>query len=602
MAEVAVKKRGRPKKVVGATEDERVIVRVLEAAAAAENTPTSVTKGIATAVAGKSKSKAASTTTSTAAKKATTATATAAKTKESTTIPAESKKATSTTTTATTTRKRVAKNSTSRPADTDTTKSIATPAKTESRGENATTAQIDSEEPIVTTSAKHLPVAEAKTSAAESKKLPVQEDASVLVSAPRSTPKATTTTSTVLKSKKTTATSAAKGKDALPQRVQVNGKSEDEVRLRLSTILQQAQAFSKHSDDLHRSLLELVSEREGGLLSNSKAATITVEPVAATSVSNELKHEQERTQAQENQTPAVTIAIASNGNQSEEQTQLEIELKDVQAQQVPTSVPVSAAAPPQTETPPTPSLVSVSQSPEAIEIVVDSVTLTDADSYPTEIKAESLPEEHNGVETKATHPVATAPTIYISSASMPLPTPQSWWSRPRYVLPASTVTALAARGINTNTTQQQQGRQAVGSGSGGDSVSGRGGGVSLPSHGPKPIPPKRPSEIPLDKLKKDPKYRELSRRWTTIMVALPVAIVSSYVLWERCEYPPLYLCVGVQLPRCFPMPLFLLLLYQLVKLVCVIADGVARVDQEQQAYRKAKEAKDRLGLEADRSS
>lgn len=41
-------------------------------------------------------------------------------------------------------------------------------------------------------------------------------------------------------------------------------------------------------------------------------------------------------------------------------------------------------------------------------------------------------------------------------------------------------------------------------------------------------------------LKRDPKFRELSSRWTRIIVALPIAIVTSYYLYQRRDEQRLY--------------------------------------------------------------
>lgn len=42
--------------------------------------------------------------------------------------------------------------------------------------------------------------------------------------------------------------------------------------------------------------------------------------------------------------------------------------------------------------------------------------------------------------------------------------------------------------------------------------------------------------MPLEQLKKDPAYRALARRYSSLIVALPFAIVSSYFLYGRCEW------------------------------------------------------------------
>ena len=38
-------------------------------------------------------------------------------------------------------------------------------------------------------------------------------------------------------------------------------------------------------------------------------------------------------------------------------------------------------------------------------------------------------------------------------------------------------------------------------------------------------------------LKSDPKFKSLSRKWTSVMVALPIALYTTWVLLERCELP-----------------------------------------------------------------
>ena len=41
-------------------------------------------------------------------------------------------------------------------------------------------------------------------------------------------------------------------------------------------------------------------------------------------------------------------------------------------------------------------------------------------------------------------------------------------------------------------------------------------------------------------LKRDPKFRELSSRWTRIIVALPIALVTSYYVYQRRDEQRLY--------------------------------------------------------------
>ncbi|KAF7509718.1 hypothetical protein GJ744_007589 [Endocarpon pusillum] len=53
-----------------------------------------------------------------------------------------------------------------------------------------------------------------------------------------------------------------------------------------------------------------------------------------------------------------------------------------------------------------------------------------------------------------------------------------------------------------------------------------------PPDRPPPAPP-RPTSLPLSTLKRDPEFKALSRKWTGLIVGLPIALVTSYVLWGR---------------------------------------------------------------------
>jgi hypothetical protein len=130
----------------------------------------------------------------------------------------------------------------------------------------------------------------------------------------------------------------------------------------------------------------------------------------------------------------------------------------------------------------------------------------------------------------------------------PSPFPPSTW--PKYTIPPSTLTALAARGVSTQQSQQQQRvqpqpRGGHGPGPGPASTS-KTSNIGHRQHSsplpPRPLqaapaPPPKPTELPIAQLQRDPRYRAMSSRWTRAMVALPIAIVSSYFLWERCEFP-----------------------------------------------------------------
>jgi hypothetical protein len=51
-----------------------------------------------------------------------------------------------------------------------------------------------------------------------------------------------------------------------------------------------------------------------------------------------------------------------------------------------------------------------------------------------------------------------------------------------------------------------------------------------------PPPPLRPTQIPYHELKKNPKFKALSRKYTSLLIAIPIALFTSYVLYGRCKY------------------------------------------------------------------
>ena len=52
---------------------------------------------------------------------------------------------------------------------------------------------------------------------------------------------------------------------------------------------------------------------------------------------------------------------------------------------------------------------------------------------------------------------------------------------------------------------------------------------------PTPTGP-RPTEMSYEQLRKDPQFKTLSRRYTGLMVGIPILAVLSYVLWQRCMW------------------------------------------------------------------
>jgi len=128
-------------------------------------------------------------------------------------------------------------------------------------------------------------------------------------------------------------------------------------------------------------------------------------------------------------------------------------------------------------------------------------------------------------------------TSSTSSSSSPSSTPSHLYNpllgspRPKYALPYSTTAALASRQQSQQEQTQNPSWQRT-----------------RPSPGkprrplpPSPVPqPKKPTEMAYSELKRDPKFRELNSRWTRLIVALPIAIVTTYYLYQRRDEQRLY--------------------------------------------------------------
>lgn len=52
---------------------------------------------------------------------------------------------------------------------------------------------------------------------------------------------------------------------------------------------------------------------------------------------------------------------------------------------------------------------------------------------------------------------------------------------------------------------------------------------------PSPPPPLRPTQMPYSELKKNPEFKALSRKYTSLFIAIPIALFTSYVLYGRCK-------------------------------------------------------------------
>ena len=55
---------------------------------------------------------------------------------------------------------------------------------------------------------------------------------------------------------------------------------------------------------------------------------------------------------------------------------------------------------------------------------------------------------------------------------------------------------------------------------------------------PGPPPPPRPTQMPYSELKKNPEFKALSRKYTSLFIAIPIALFTSYVLYGRCKCAP----------------------------------------------------------------
>jgi hypothetical protein len=53
---------------------------------------------------------------------------------------------------------------------------------------------------------------------------------------------------------------------------------------------------------------------------------------------------------------------------------------------------------------------------------------------------------------------------------------------------------------------------------------------------PAPPPPPRPTQLPYHELKRNPEFKALSRKYTSLIIAIPIALFTSYVLWGRCKF------------------------------------------------------------------
>ncbi|RPB27673.1 hypothetical protein L211DRAFT_834530, partial [Terfezia boudieri ATCC MYA-4762] len=68
----------------------------------------------------------------------------------------------------------------------------------------------------------------------------------------------------------------------------------------------------------------------------------------------------------------------------------------------------------------------------------------------------------------------------------------------------------------------------------------------MPQNGPSPgdrLPGQNLPRVPRPLTSRDlpPKYKAAERRVRTVIIAMPIALVTSWVLWKRCMYQTTFL-------------------------------------------------------------
>lgn len=331
------------------------------------------------------------------------------------------------------------------------------------------------------------------------------------------------------------------------QAVQPSTSPSVSVSAPISKILQQAKAFAKTSSEVHDGITQLVRAREEALHASAQQGlrqqTASEEPDTGS------------------EKPLGTSSVTGSPPQNTTSTATTISNKDLVpedtsaattplsqsglGQEAPTTAKATNFAEPEPAAQPISkdhhlpgSTTSSSPIPAFETIAPISPSPPHSDPSPAShlqggaFTMNPLPTTHMALPTGHTSP------LFGSGKSR---SPPAAIVVPKYGLPASTVAALAARNVHSqrpsgssssaqgpslppSSTRKTPQQQAPAYGHG-------------PGTGEDPGRP-RPTQIPLDQLKKDPQFRALSRRWTSLMVALPFAIVTSYYLWQRCEYFP----------------------------------------------------------------
>jgi hypothetical protein len=305
----------------------------------------------------------------------------------------------------------------------------------------------------------------------------------------------------------------------------------------ISEILQQAKAFSAHSTQLQQGILAFVGELE-----------------------RERKRERER----------ASLLSPSLTHTPEDDGEVQQRLVSHFPAGVGTTTAAIAGSPPSTV--------------PAIDIDIETSSTSthlppfpSPPSPPSPLPKGAMPPPH--FKTATIIATGSAPQVRAYSSTPPLP--------------MSTTVALAARGSHARANLPPPPRPATAT-------------TRTPPNPPIDAEPRHPlpfthpsaaprapklSEMPLEQRKKDPRYRKATIRYTSAIVALPFAIVTTYLLWEKCMLFPL--CRRFLLSLCrwvsrrhtfllfFPWS-YSHVLSPMADLSCVCVR--ARIDQEHQIY------------------
>ncbi|KAK5064417.1 hypothetical protein LTR84_000250 [Exophiala bonariae] len=175
-------------------------------------------------------------------------------------------------------------------------------------------------------------------------------------------------------------------------------------------------------------------------------------------------------------------------------------------------------------------------SPESLEPTITAQQILDSILAEAELKQPpstsetNSPREASRIETKSAAPSSSFPSKLLTT------NPLFTATRPKYTLPYSTTAALASRHQQQQEQQQQSTQRAARS-------TGPGG---IRRSRPPPTDPSLrgdPNKAPPmshDEIRKTPLYRKTNAKVRRVIVALPIAIVTSYYLYQRRDEQRIY--------------------------------------------------------------